>query len=97
VAGNVLEEAPLGSSFPKDAGDIGPKVAFVIRSKTLSGGAERLARVARTDEVDMPAPRITDECSQVGPHRGGVERSGIPSGEGRIDLNRRITSIESRT
>jgi len=94
VPSDIFEESPFGSGFNKDSGDVGPEVSRIIRAKTLPGGAERLARVSRTDDVDMPAPRITDERSQVGPHRGGVERSGIPSGEGRIDRYRRINIIE---
>jgi hypothetical protein len=77
MACDVFEEAPAGSNLGYDAGDVWPEVAFIIRSATLAGGAERLAGIARKDDVDMSAPGITNEGSHVSPHRGRAEISSV--------------------
>lgn len=78
VSGDVLEEEPFWFDLSDDPLDVGPQVTFVILATTLTGGAERLARVTRKDRVDTPAPVIAHECAQVAPHRGLPERSGAP-------------------
>lgn len=79
VSCDVLEDEPFRLDLSDDALDVGPQVTLIILATTLTGGAERLARVSRKDRVDTPAPVIAHECAQVAPHRGRPERSGAPS------------------
>jgi hypothetical protein len=63
VVADVLEEAPLGADFSNDAGDFGPQVTFVPVATSLSGDGERLARVAASDAIHDPTPRLAVEGS----------------------------------
>lgn len=83
MPGDVFEEHPSRADLSDDPGDVGPEVAGVVRALALSGGAERLAGIARENRVDAPAPAIPDEGSHVGPHRGRSENTGAhPVDEG---------------
>lgn len=97
MACDVLEEEPFGFDLSDDPFDVREQVAFVILATTPAGGAERLARVARKDCVDAPAPVITDEGSQVSPHRGRPERSGAPSVCGGRSNRRRSGAMFGKT
>ena len=48
---------------------MGPEVARIIRSLAPSGDAERLARIARRDEIHRAAPRPAVEAGKVIPDR----------------------------
>ena len=79
VPRDVFEEDPLGAAFPDNPGDLGPEVAGIIGTGTLSGRAEGLARISGEDNVEGPAERAGIEGSQVGPDWG---RGKIPGALG---------------
>lgn len=69
MAGDVLEKAPLGASFPHDPGDFGPEVSGIVLALPVPREGERLARIAGRDEMNAAAPRSAVEGSQVVPDR----------------------------
>lgn len=97
MASDVFEEQPFGCDLSGDPGDIGPQVSLIISAATLAGGAERLTRISREDGIDIPAPAMTDEGSQVVPHRGRPERSGAPSHCGGVSRSRRPGAMFGKT
>ena len=48
---------------------MGPEVTRIVRPSAPSGDAERLARIARTDEIHRAAPRPAVEAGKVVPDR----------------------------
>ena len=56
MIGTVLEEHPNRSALRDDPGDVRPEMARIVRALALAGDAERLARIARTDEIHRAAP-----------------------------------------
>ena len=69
VSGDILEEHECGLNLRNDPSDRGPKVSLIILATALSGGAERLARVAAADEIHRSTPRAAVEGSHIRPHR----------------------------
>ncbi|MFC3119850.1 hypothetical protein ACFOHS_22230 [Jhaorihella thermophila] len=51
MMGDVLEEDEGRHDLADDAGDMRPEVARVVRAPALARHAERLARIARSDDV----------------------------------------------
>ena len=70
MAGDVFKKDPFGAAFADDTGDLGPQVAGIIGPATLSGGAERLARISGEGDVKGPAEGAGIEAAQVVPDRG---------------------------
>ena len=98
MAGDVLEEAPFGSGFADDAGDIGPEVAGVTGAKAVSGQAEGLARITGSDDMNAAAPRSAVKGSQIVPYRsrsqGRVRHPRHESGRGEtVSLDMAHSSI----
>jgi hypothetical protein len=69
MAGDVLEETPLGADFPNDPGDLGPEVSGVLLAHSIAGKAEGLAGITGRDEMNAAAPRSAVEGSQIVPYR----------------------------
>ena len=69
MAGDVLEEDEARSHLADDPGDVRPEVAWVGRSLPAAGNRERLAGVARSDEIHRPTPRVAVEGGKVVPER----------------------------
>ena len=69
MIGNVLEEHPNRSALRDDPGDVRPEMARIVRALALAGDAERLARIARTDEIHRAAPLPAVEAGKVVPDR----------------------------
>ena len=69
MVGDVFEEAPLGLDLSDNAGDVGPQVARVISSSSLSGHRERLAGVATSDAMNCSAPRSAAKGGKIRPDR----------------------------
>jgi len=69
MMGDILEEDEGRFSLSDDAGDMGPEVARVVRALALAGDAERLARIARSEDVHRSTPRAAVEGGNVVPHR----------------------------
>lgn len=65
---HVFEEDLVGLDFPDDARDVRPEVARVFVGELLAGATERLARVARAEDIDLFAIRPPVECFKVAPN-----------------------------
>jgi len=69
MMGDILEEDEGRGAFSDDAGDMGPEVAGIVCALALARDAERLARVARSDDVHRSTPRAAVECGNIVPDR----------------------------
>ena len=67
MMGDILEEDEGRLGLADDAGDMGPEVARVVRAPAFARDGERLARIARSDDVHRAAPRAAVEGSNVVP------------------------------
>jgi hypothetical protein len=73
MMGDILEEDEGRLDFADDAGDMRPKVARVVGTAALSCDRERLARIARSDDVHRAAPRAAVEGSNVVPDNSLIQ------------------------
>ena len=73
MMGDTLEEHERRLNLADDAGDMGPEVARVIRAPAFARDGERLARIARSDDVHRAAPRAAVEGSNVVPDRRAIQ------------------------
>lgn len=73
VAADVLEEDPLGTHLDDDAPDVRPQMALVLGAEALARRAERLARVARSDDIHAAAPLSASEGLEIVPYRRTIQ------------------------
>lgn len=73
MMGDVLEEDKGRLDLADDPGDMWPEVARVIRAPALARDGERLARIARSDDVHCAAPRAAVEGSNVVPDNSLIQ------------------------
>lgn len=73
MMGDIFEEDEGRLAFADDAGDVGPEVARVVRAPALARDRERLARIARTDDIHRAAPRVAVEGGNVVPDRRAIQ------------------------
>ena len=73
VTGHVFEECPFRRTFPDDTGDLGPEMAWVVGTGSLSGGAEGLAGVSGQDDVEGTAEGSGIKAAQIVPDWGRDE------------------------
>ncbi len=73
VVWDVLQENKSGATFGDDAGDMGPEVTGVVGAAPLAGNRERLARIARKQEVHRATPRAPVEAGKVVPDRSRIQ------------------------
>ena len=73
MMGDVLEEDEGRLDLADDAGDMGPEVARVVGTPALARDGERLARIARSDDVHRAAPRAAIEGSNVVPDNSLIQ------------------------
>jgi hypothetical protein len=73
MMGDILEEDEGRFDLADDAGDMGPEVARVIRAAPLARHGERLARIARSDDVHRAAPWAAVEGSNVVPDNSLIQ------------------------
>ena len=73
MMGDILEEYEGRLDLADDTGDMGPEVARIIRTPALARDAERLARIARSDDVHRAAPRAAVEGSNVVPDNSLIQ------------------------
>lgn len=66
---DILTEYPFRRDLLHDAGDIGPEMPGIGRSKPIPGCAEGLAGIAGSDEMNAAAPRSAVKGSQVIPDK----------------------------
>ncbi|KQI66882.1 hypothetical protein AN189_18510 [Loktanella sp. 3ANDIMAR09] len=69
MAGDVLEEAELGSDFVDDTCNIGPEVPGVVVSAPVARQGERLARISGSDDMNAATPRAAVEGFEIVPDR----------------------------
>ncbi len=73
MMGDILEEHEGWLDLSDDAGDMRPEVAWVVRAPAFARDGERLARIARSDDVHRAAPRAAVEGSNVVPDRRAIQ------------------------
>lgn len=73
MMGDILEEDEGRFDFADDAGDMRPEVARVVRAPTLARDGERLARIARSDDVHRAAPWAAVETGNIVPDRRVIQ------------------------
>ncbi len=73
MMGDVLEEDEGRPDLADDAGDMRPEVARVRSAPAPARDAERLARVARSDDIQRAAPRAAVEGGNVVPDRRAIQ------------------------
>jgi hypothetical protein len=67
MMGDILQEDEGRLDLADDAGDMRPQVARVVGTPAPAGDGERLARIARSDDVHRAAPRSAVEGGNVVP------------------------------
>jgi len=73
MMGDILEEDEGRLDLTDDAGDMRPEMAWVVRTPALACHGERLARIARSDDVHRAAPRAAIEGSNVVPDNSLIQ------------------------
>ena len=73
MMGDILEEHEGRFDFADDPGDMRPEVPRVVRAPALARDAERLARIARSDDVHRAAPRAAVKGGNVVPDRRAIQ------------------------
>jgi len=69
MMGDVFEKDERGVDFADNAGDVGPEVPGVFRAEALACQRERLARVARREDIHRAAPRSAVESGNIVPDK----------------------------
>ncbi len=73
MMGDILEEDEGRLDLGDDASDMRPEVARVVRAPALARDRERLARIARSDDVHRAAPWAAIEGSNVVPDNSLIQ------------------------
>jgi len=73
MMGDILEEDEGRLDLADDAGDMRPEVARVVGTPAFARDGERLARIARSDDVHRAAPRAAVEAGNVVPDRRVIQ------------------------
>jgi hypothetical protein len=73
MMGDILEEDEGRLDLSNDPGDMRPEVARVVSTPALARDGERLARIARSDDVHRAAPRAAIEGSNVVPDNSLIQ------------------------
>jgi hypothetical protein len=73
MMGDILKKDEGRLDFADDTGDMRPKVTRIVRAAALARDGERLARIARSDDIHRAAPRSAIEGSNVVPYRSLIQ------------------------
>jgi hypothetical protein len=73
MMGDILEKDEGRFDLADDAGDMRPEMARVVGTPALARDGERLARIARSDDVHRAAPRAAVEGSNVVPDNSLIQ------------------------
>ena len=73
MMGDILEEDEGRLDLTDDARDMRPEVPWVVRAPALARDGERLARIARSDDVHRATPRAAVEGSNVVPDNSLIQ------------------------
>jgi hypothetical protein len=70
---DILEEDEGRLDLADDPGDMRPEVARIVRASAFARDGERLARIARSDDVHRAAPRAAVEAGNIVPDRRWIQ------------------------
>lgn len=73
MMGDIFKEDEGRFDFADDAGDMRPEVAWILGTEPSACDAERLARIARSDDIHRAAPRAAVEGSSVVPDNSLIQ------------------------
>ena len=73
MMGDILEEDEGRLDLADDAGDMGPEMARIVGAPAFARDGERLARIARSDDVHRTAPRAAVEGRNVVPDNSLIQ------------------------
>jgi hypothetical protein len=73
MMGDILEKDERRLDFTDDPRDMRPEVARIVRAPALARDRERLARIARSDDVHRAAPRAAIEGGNIVPDRRAIQ------------------------
>ncbi|AOZ70648.1 hypothetical protein LPB142_16000 [Rhodobacter xanthinilyticus] len=73
MMGDIFEEDEGRFDFADDASDMRPEVARVVGTPALARDGERLARIARSDDIHRAAPRAAVEGGNIVPDRRAIQ------------------------
>ena len=73
MMGDILEEDEGRFDLADDAGDMRPEVARVVGAPAFARDGERLARIARSDDVHRAAPRAAVEGGNIVPDNSLIQ------------------------
>jgi hypothetical protein len=73
MMGDILEEDEGRLDLADDPGDMRPEMARVVRAPALACDRERLARIARSDDVHRAAPRAAVEGGNIVPDNSLIQ------------------------
>ena len=73
MMGDIFEEDEGWLNLADDPGDMGPEVAGIVGTPALARHAERLARIARRDDIHRAAPRLAVEGGNVVPDNSLIQ------------------------
>ena len=73
MMGDILKEDEGRPDLVDDAGDMRPEMAWIVRAPALARDGERLARIARSDDVHSATPRAAVEGSNVVPDNSLIQ------------------------
>lgn len=73
MMGDVLEEDEGRFGLSDDPSDMRPEVARIVRAPALARDGERLARIARSDDIHRAAPRAAVKGGNVVPDRRSIQ------------------------
>ena len=73
MMGDILEEHEGRLDLADDAGDMRPEVAWILGTEPSACDGERLARIARSDDVHRTAPRAAVEGDNVVPDNSMIQ------------------------
>ena len=73
MMGDIFEEDEVRLDLSDDAGNMRPEVARVVRAPAFACDRERLARIARSDDVHRAAPRAAVESCNIVPDNSLIQ------------------------
>ena len=73
MMGDILEEDEGRFDLADDAGDMRPEVAWILAAEPSARDRERLARIARSNDVHRAAPRAAVEGGNIVPDNSLIQ------------------------
>ena len=73
MMGDIFEKDEGRFDLADDPGDMRPEMPGIVGAPALSRDRERLARIARRDDIHRAAPRLAVECGNVVPDNSLIQ------------------------